>query len=50
MDYSLGENVFLLFKTARKTAEFCEVARIQLAVDMFKAIVRDWYSHDGSAD
>lgn len=34
---------------AHQTDEFCEVARIPVAVDMFKAIVRDWYSRDGDA-
>ena len=29
---------------AHQTDEYCEVARIPLAVDMFKAIVRDWYA------
>jgi succinyl-diaminopimelate desuccinylase len=34
---------------AHQTDEFCEVARIPVAVDMFKAIVRDWYAHDDQA-
>ena len=34
---------------AHQTDEFCEVARIPVAVDMFKAIVRDWYADDDQA-